>query len=238
MPAFFTIDTFVRVFILNILHPFPFLLIALYFVALGAPSAEFTRVSFSAPVPTVVPLCASISLALWLLRALLGLDARLATSRQQRRMRWKEEVMLITGGLGGLGGLLAEVYAMRGIPVAIADVTEIDAARQKALADTGIRYWRCDIGDRKQVESMAKEIKKEVCSRAAFVPRLSYQPHFLHLSVSTPFTQPIHVTNLVDQLASTIILISATLTPLLVARSSAPQRFSSTTQPLPAASNS
>lgn len=56
-----------------------------------------------------------------LLQAFVALDGRLAGG-EARKLNWEDEVVLITGGAGGLGTCLAEVFALRGVGVAVVDV--------------------------------------------------------------------------------------------------------------------
>lgn len=77
-------------------------------------------------------------------------------------MNWEDEAVLITGGLGGLGGLIAEVYGMRGVPVAVLDVRELSEAQKEELEERGVRYWRCDVGSREEVERTVRGVREEV----------------------------------------------------------------------------
>jgi NAD(P)-dependent dehydrogenase (short-subunit alcohol dehydrogenase family) len=75
----------------------------------------------------------------------------------RREVDLSEEVIVITGGAGGLGGLLAEVYGMRGAGVAVLDVADAndDEAR-------GISYYKCDVGDEEALTRAAAQIEKDV----------------------------------------------------------------------------
>ena len=64
---------------------------------------------------------------------------------------------MITGGASGLGLLMAEVYGMRGGSVAVLDVREPENEEAR-----GIKYYRCDVGDRGQVAAVAKQIEQDV----------------------------------------------------------------------------
>lgn len=81
----------------------------------------------------------------------------------QREIDLSDEVIVITGGVEGLGGLLAETYGMRHANVAVLDTKKvgIDEAEEK-----GVIYYECDVGDAAQVEAAVKEIVEDV--------RLSY----------------------------------------------------------------
>jgi hypothetical protein len=76
-----------------------------------------------------------------------------------REVELGEEVIVITGGVDGLGGLLAEAYGMRGANVAVLDTKKVsdDEAEEK-----NVLYYECDVGDAEQVEAVAKEIVEDV----------------------------------------------------------------------------
>lgn len=76
-----------------------------------------------------------------------------------REVDLSEEVIVITGGVDGLGGLLAETYGMRNTNIAVLDKKKVgeDEAEEK-----GVLYYECDVGDAEQVEAVAKEIVEDV----------------------------------------------------------------------------
>lgn len=88
-----------------------------------------------------------------------------------REIRWEDEVVVITGGVGGLGGCLAEIFALRGVGVAVLDI-EVppmwakDEGLAKGPADgeekEGVRYFHCDVGDYKHVEGLWGKIVESV----------------------------------------------------------------------------
>lgn len=57
---------------------------------------------------------------------------------------------------------------MRGVPVAVLDIKDIDGeekeelSEKEELAEKGITYWQCDVGDRGQVERTLKAVQEEV----------------------------------------------------------------------------
>jgi hypothetical protein len=76
-----------------------------------------------------------------------------------REVDLSEEVIVITGGADGLGGLLAETYGMRNANIAVLDIKDMD---QDEAEEKGITYYKCDVGDAKQVEAAAAKIVKDV----------------------------------------------------------------------------
>lgn len=76
-----------------------------------------------------------------------------------REVDLSEEVIVITGGVEGLGGLLAETYGMRNANVAVLDRKKID---DDEAEEKGVLYYECDVSDAKQVEAVAAEIVEDV----------------------------------------------------------------------------
>ncbi|KAF2830520.1 NAD(P)-binding protein [Ophiobolus disseminans] len=76
-----------------------------------------------------------------------------------REVDLAEEVIVITGGVDGLGGLLAETYGMRSANVAVLDVKTMD---QDEAEEKGVVYYQCDVSDAKQVEAAAAKIVEDL----------------------------------------------------------------------------
>ncbi len=76
-----------------------------------------------------------------------------------REVDLSEEVIVITGGVEGLGGLLAETYGMRSANVAVLDTKKVD---EDEAEEKGIVYYQCDVSDAKQVEAAATKIINDV----------------------------------------------------------------------------
>jgi NAD(P)-dependent dehydrogenase (short-subunit alcohol dehydrogenase family) len=71
--------------------------------------------------------------------------------------------------------LIAEVYGLRGASVAVLDVRELEVGEAR-----GVEFYKCDVGDREQVESVAKEIEEDVGS-----PLCVLRPQMLTVSCDT-----------------------------------------------------
>jgi hypothetical protein len=76
-----------------------------------------------------------------------------------REVDLSEEVIVITGGVDGLGGLIAETYGMRNANVAVLDTKKVDIEEAE---EKGVVYYECDVSDAKQVEAVAAEIVEDV----------------------------------------------------------------------------
>ncbi|KAH0562350.1 hypothetical protein GP486_002952 [Trichoglossum hirsutum] len=83
------------------------------------------------------------------------LNRRIAYGKP-REVDLNDEVIVITGGASGLGLLIAEVYGLRGASVAVLDVRELEVGEAR-----GVEFYKCDVGDREQVERVAKEIEED-----------------------------------------------------------------------------
>lgn len=73
------------------------------------------------------------------------------------------EVVLVTGGASGLGLVIAQMYAMRGVSVAVLDIRDLGAEDDQLLFQGCAEYYQCDVGDRAQLEAVKSRIEKEVC---------------------------------------------------------------------------
>lgn len=68
----------------------------------------------------------------------------------------------MTGGASGLGLLIARIYGLRGVAVAVLDVRDV-AEVEGWEEGSGVEYYQCDIGSRREVEVAMGRIKKDVC---------------------------------------------------------------------------
>lgn len=77
-----------------------------------------------------------------------------------RKINWEKEVVVITGGRGGLGGCLAEIYALKGVSVAVIDIAvpKQDHGQERE----GIMHYYCDLYDGKETEAVWAKIKADL----------------------------------------------------------------------------
>lgn len=147
-----TIDLLADIANRSILHPFIACLIPLCLSAVGTPT---TWLRFK------VACAYAIAITLWTL--LVQYHGRRVAFGAPRTVILDDEVVVVTGGARGLGALVAEVYGMRGASVAVLDVAgedEVDAER--LLEEKNVAYYRCDVGDRAEVERVYKRIENDV----------------------------------------------------------------------------
>ncbi|KAK7542082.1 uncharacterized protein J3D65DRAFT_583277 [Phyllosticta citribraziliensis] len=143
--AHLTIDLLAYVASYTIFHPFVAWVVPLSLRAQGTPY-HFTSFIVSVAYASLVTVFHLLSLV----------NKRLAYG-PPRPVNLNDEVIVITGGAGGLGLLIAEVYGLRGASVAVLDVAAIKEAEAR-----GINYYHCDVGDAAQVEKAADQIKRDL----------------------------------------------------------------------------
>ncbi|WVW79729.1 hypothetical protein I302_101699 [Kwoniella bestiolae CBS 10118] len=74
------------------------------------------------------------------------------------KLRWDEQIVLITGGGSGIGALLAETLAMRNVPVVVLtkDPPKFETENEN------IYTYICDVSNYKSVEAVAEKVREEV----------------------------------------------------------------------------
>ncbi|KAI9856763.1 MAG: hypothetical protein M1813_008800 [Trichoglossum hirsutum] len=140
-----TIDLLHKVLNTTFLHPFVAWIIPLCLRAQATP--------YKHPAMLLTIFWATL---LTLLHFLSVLNRRIAYGKP-REVDLSDEVIVVTGGASGLGLLIAEVYGLRGASVAVLDVRELEVGEAR-----GVEFYKCDVGDREQVESVAKEIEEDL----------------------------------------------------------------------------
>jgi short chain dehydrogenase len=75
----------------------------------------------------------------------------------------EEDVVVVTGGSSGLGQLVAEIFALKGISVAILDVK-----KPQLEGNYAIEYYECDVSDVDSIKRAAQQIRTDVFSPPLF----------------------------------------------------------------------
>ncbi|KAF1822019.1 NAD(P)-binding protein [Dissoconium aciculare CBS 342.82] len=70
---------------------------------------------------------------------------------------WKKEIVIVTGGAGGIGGKVVTLLAERGIKVVVLDVIPMTYE-----APANVRYYKCDITSIETIAKVATQIRAEV----------------------------------------------------------------------------
>lgn len=170
--AYITIDLLALVLARSVFHP--------YIAWLTPLCLRSLSYSYSHPHFKYACIYATCVTAFALLRKL---DKRLAWG-PPRKLNWDEEVVVITGGAGGLGKVLAEIYGMRGVSVAVLDVREPE---EKSEALENVHFYKCDVSSIADVQKARISIEKDVRSKNRLLSTNSLSSHVLSLT-SHPFS--------------------------------------------------
>ncbi|KAL9041729.1 MAG: hypothetical protein Q9214_004007 [Letrouitia sp. 1 TL-2023] len=141
----FTLDLLLYVASYTIFHPFVASLLPLCLRALAAPIRSKSFILTSAYAVFVV-LCYFLSVV----------NHRWAYG-PARKVRLLDEIVVITGGLSGLGRCLAEIYALKGVGVAVLDIGVKEEGERE-----GVRWYKCDVSDREKLEKTWERIKVDL----------------------------------------------------------------------------
>lgn len=85
------------------------------------------------------------------------LDAGVLNNWTSGDFDWKKEIVLITGGSGGIGGQVVKLLAEKKITVVVLDVIPLTYE-----APPGVHYYKCDITSPSTVASVATKIRADV----------------------------------------------------------------------------
>lgn len=147
--AYITIDLLASVLARSIFHPYIAWLIPLCLRSLSYPTSH----------PHFKYTCL-YAVFISLLALLRKIDKRLAWG-PARKLVWEREVVVITGGASGLGKVLAEMYGMRGVSVAVLDVR---MPEEKSEALEHVRFYKCDVSSLEDVRRAKGLIEEDVRS--------------------------------------------------------------------------
>ena len=79
--------------------------------------------------------------------------------------------MVITGGASGLGKVIAEMYGMRGVSVAVLDV-RVPEEKERSEALEHVRFYACDVSSLEDVQRakglIEEDVRKSSLSLLAF----------------------------------------------------------------------
>lgn len=142
---YLTLDLLLHVGSYTIFHPFVASMLPLCLRALAAPlhSTSFILTSAYAVLVTLV--------------YLLSLVNHRWAYGSPRKVKLLDEVVVVTGGASGLGRCMAEIYAMKGVGVAVLDVSVKEEGERE-----GVRWYKCDVGDKAMVKKIWKQISDDL----------------------------------------------------------------------------
>lgn len=143
-----TLDLLLVVLHRTLLHPFVAWMLPLSLRAMAAPYHALSFILTTAYASTVT-----------LFYVFSSFNQRLAYGAP-RNVDLEEEVIVITGGARGLGLCVAEIYGIRGVAVAVLD---LDIGKMgDGEGEGGVKYYKCDVGNRAQVEMVWGRVVKDV----------------------------------------------------------------------------
>lgn len=145
-----TLDVFLTVLRRTFLHPFVAWVVVLCLRAQVTPVTD----------PAFI-IATGYAFFLTLLAAAKVFNDRIAYGIPREVDLEEEEVIVVTGGASGLGKLIAQIYGMQGASVAVLDTSEfVDLDGWDGLSN--VEYYKCDVGNRHEVEAISGRIKDDV----------------------------------------------------------------------------
>lgn len=145
-----TVDLFVTVLNRSVFHPFIAWIIVL---CLRAQATPYTHPAFLTAT--------AYAAFLTILNVAFMINDQIAYG-MPRQVDLSDEVVVITGGASGVGRLIAQIYGLRGVSVAVLDIAEQKDV--KGWEDVGgVEYYKCDITVRGEVEEVARRVEEDVC---------------------------------------------------------------------------
>ncbi|KAF1349740.1 hypothetical protein BDV97DRAFT_376992 [Delphinella strobiligena] len=149
-----------------------------------------------------------------------------------RQLDWRDEVVVITGGAGGLGLGIAGIYGMRGVGVAILDVRAPEGGGEMQSGDVvealgeSVRWYKCDVGDVEEVRRVQMLVEKDLGTTTILInnagivngqPLLSLSPASIELNFRINLLSHFHTIQtflpamLNRPLGGTIVTVSSVL---------------------------
>ncbi|KAJ5627863.1 hypothetical protein N7490_010091 [Penicillium lividum] len=84
-------------------------------------------------------------------------NRRALNNSVQASFNWKKEIVLVTGGSDGIGAATVKRLAERGTAVIVLDIRPLTYDAPKC-----VHYYRCDLTNRAELESVAETIRRDV----------------------------------------------------------------------------
>ncbi|KAJ5937842.1 hypothetical protein N7454_004184, partial [Penicillium verhagenii] len=85
------------------------------------------------------------------------LNSRALNNGVEATFDWKKEIVLVTGGSDGIGAATVQRLAERGTTVIVLDIRPLTYDAPK-----NVHYYRCDLTNRTEFESVAETVRRDV----------------------------------------------------------------------------
>ncbi|KAB8067566.1 hypothetical protein BDV29DRAFT_86832 [Aspergillus leporis] len=141
-----TMDLLLSVLRRTVFHPWPAWILVLSLRAQVTPTTDLAFI-----------IATGYAIFLTLIAIAKVFNARIAYGLP-RTVELSDEVVVITGGASGLGLLMARIYAMRGVSVAVLDLK----SEKDVEVGEGVEYYVCDVGRREVLEGVLRRIEVEL----------------------------------------------------------------------------
>ncbi|KAK2610450.1 hypothetical protein N8I77_003878 [Diaporthe amygdali] len=90
-------------------------------------------------------------------------STKVVNNWQDDQYDWRgREIVLITGGSGGIGGHVVKFLSEKGIKVVVLDIQPLTFEARKSFPSSNVHYFKCDITSPKEIAAVAKEIRSKV----------------------------------------------------------------------------
>ncbi|TVY75631.1 Dehydrogenase [Lachnellula suecica] len=98
-------------------------------------------------------------------------DAGVLDNWTSDKYDWNKEIVLITGGAGGIGGKVVQLLSEKGVKVVVLDVIPMtfktalfswNTMLTCGITASNVHYYKCDITSPSTIASVATEIRKDV----------------------------------------------------------------------------
>ncbi|KAF5625188.1 estradiol 17-beta-dehydrogenase 11 precursor [Fusarium tjaetaba] len=85
------------------------------------------------------------------------LSDRMLNNNVSAKFDWKKEIAVVTGGSGGIGAEVVKALNAEGVTTIVIDVLPLSYPKSKS-----IHYYKCDLTNYEELQSVVRKIKKEV----------------------------------------------------------------------------